>query len=106
MAIRLSSDDDRCLKLAAVDLSRVYFYGTSTTILLVEANPDQAVIWTKPEDLPYDPNDPLRGLGHQRTGGFIAAFVDVTVRFFSNNVDKKLLQAAFTFRGMEDAAGL
>ena len=37
--------------------------GTSQTIMVVEAAPDKAVPWTKPEDWEMDPNNPLKGLG-------------------------------------------
>ena len=36
---------------------------TSHTILVVEADEDRAVIWTKPDDLEYDPANPAKGLG-------------------------------------------
>src|SRR5207248_1536085 len=32
--------------------------GTSNTIFIVDADDDHAVIWTKPEDLKYDPKNP------------------------------------------------
>lgn len=37
--------------------------GTSQTILLVEVGADKAVPWTKPEDLTYDPKNPVGSLG-------------------------------------------
>jgi hypothetical protein len=37
--------------------------GSSRTIMLVEAGADKAVPWTKPEDLTYDPKDPVSSLG-------------------------------------------
>lgn len=37
--------------------------GFSNTLMLVEVNPDRGVIWTKPDDLPFDPDNPLAGLG-------------------------------------------
>lgn len=70
--------------------------GTSNTILLLEADPDQAVPWTKPADLDVDLKDPLRGLGHLRRGGFLAGFADASTRFISNNVDKELIANCFT----------
>ena len=33
------------------------------TIMVVEADDDRAVIWTKPDDWQYDPQQPLAGLG-------------------------------------------
>jgi hypothetical protein len=55
--------------------------GTSNTIMIVEVDDDHAVIWTKPEDLPFDPKDPAKGLG-RFFGGFNTALCDGSVRFF------------------------
>ncbi len=38
--------------------------GTSNTIMVVEAGPDTADIWTKPGGLPFNPDDPLAALGN------------------------------------------
>jgi hypothetical protein len=54
--------------------------GKSETILLVEAAPEQAVIWTSPGDWPFDPLQPRRGLIGHRTGGFLACLADGNVR--------------------------
>lgn len=50
--------------------------GSSNTVLVVEADPDQAVVWTKPDDLEVAADDPARGLGKLRAGGFLAVFGD------------------------------
>lgn len=55
--------------------------GTSNTIMVVEADADQAVIWTKPDDWEMDLNNPHRGLGNLRPGGFLALFGDASVKF-------------------------
>ena len=36
--------------------------GTSRTIMVVEANPQSAVTWTKPDDYEYDASNPAAGL--------------------------------------------
>jgi hypothetical protein len=69
--------------------------GTSNTIMIVEANADQAVIWTKPDDLPINLDKPLAGLGEVQKNGFIAAFCDGSVRFISNKIDPKTLALLF-----------
>lgn len=48
--------------------------GTSNTVLVLEATADKAVPWTKPEDLPIDPKNPLAGLtnGRERFNALIA----------------------------------
>jgi hypothetical protein len=75
--------------------------GTSKTIALVEADPDKAVEWTKPDDFHVDPNNPSAGLGHLRPGGWIAGFCDGSVQFINNGVDQGVLQALFTIAGGE-----
>ena len=61
--------------------------GTSNTIMFVEANPDEAVIWTQPGDIAFDPANPLAGLGQARPDGFQAAFADGSVHFISSEID-------------------
>lgn len=73
--------------------------GLSNTIMLVEA--DYAVPWTKPEDLDYDPQIPMNGLGHAHPSGFIALFSDGSVRFILDNTKTDVLQALMTMNGGE-----
>ncbi|MEX0641937.1 MAG: DUF1559 domain-containing protein, partial [Pirellulales bacterium] len=75
--------------------------GLSHTIALVEADADQAVEWTKPDDWEYDPSNPSAGLGNLRPGGWNAAFSDGSVRFIPNSVDPDTLKALFTRAGGE-----
>jgi len=65
--------------------------GTSNTILVVEAA--EPVIWTKPDELPYDPAKPLPKLG-LGGDGFNAMFGDGSVRFISRRATEKMLRAA------------
>ncbi len=73
--------------------------GLSDTILCVEAGPDKPVPWTKPEDLPFDPENPLAALGKVSPKGFIAAFFDGSVHQLK--VDNKTLKALITPDGGE-----
>jgi hypothetical protein len=66
--------------------------GTSNTIFVMEANPENAVIWTKPEDLPFDPENPKAGLGEIRPLGFQALFVDGSVRFIPMTIADEILR--------------
>ena len=50
--------------------------GTSNTILAVEANPDVAVEWTKPVDLPFDKDNPKKNVGEIRPGVFCVVLCD------------------------------
>jgi RNA polymerase sigma factor (sigma-70 family) len=73
--------------------------GTSTTILVVEAG--DPVPWTKPEDLPFDPEKPLPKLGAEFPDIFNAAFCDGSVQEISKKIDDKTLRALITRNGGE-----
>jgi hypothetical protein len=74
--------------------------GTSNTLMIVEAG--EAVPWTKPDDLPYDPTRPLPMLGGIFHDGFQAAFADGrTGRYFPRNIPPETLRALITPRGGE-----
>ncbi len=64
--------------------------GTSNTLLVVEAKRD--IPWTKPEDIPFDPEKPLPRLGGFREGNFLAALCDGSVRLVMDTIDKKMLR--------------
>jgi hypothetical protein len=66
--------------------------GTSNTILVVEAAPDRAVIWTKPDDLEVDLDNPWQGLGSM----FLATFADGHSQGLSKKFEEKILRALFT----------
>jgi len=59
--------------------------GMSNAILIVEADPTEAVIWTKPDDWEFDPQSPRHGLGSLRKFGFVAAFGDGKVGIVPNS---------------------
>ena len=75
--------------------------GTSNTIFVVDANDEHGVIWTKPDDLEYDPDKPLEGLVGHFPHEFNAAFVDGSVHFISDKIKPKTLRALFTRDGGE-----
>jgi hypothetical protein len=76
--------------------------GTSKTIALVDAADDRAVIWTKPDDLAYNPEEPLAGLaGGHHAAIFNAAWADGSVRAVSLDIDLDTLRALFTKDGGE-----
>jgi hypothetical protein len=75
--------------------------GTSMTIMAVEASPDRAVIWTKPEDLVLDDKDPAAGLFGMRPGVFLALFADAHVQTVGVGTEPSVLKALFTRNGGE-----
>lgn len=75
--------------------------GTSHTALAVEADDAHAVIWTKPDDLKFDPKQPQAGLAEYKPGGFAILMGDGSVHFLPATIDKKTLAAIFTRNGGE-----
>lgn len=73
--------------------------GLSNTLLVVEAA--EAVPWTKPDDLPYDPKKPLPKLGSFFTAGANAAFGDGAVRALRPTLAEEVLRALITASGGE-----
>jgi len=54
--------------------------GMSNTIMIVDALGERATIWTRPDDLPFDPKDPWKGLGVPKKQFFWTTFCDGSVR--------------------------
>jgi hypothetical protein len=74
--------------------------GTSNTILIAEIK--HAVPWTKPEDVPYDPNQPLPDFGVGTGNDFKVALADASVRTLNRRkISEKTLRAAITANGGE-----
>jgi hypothetical protein len=58
--------------------------GTSKTILAVQAGDESAVVWTKPDDLPFDPRNPVAGLGSVNPRvGLLVLMADGSIRTLS-----------------------
>jgi hypothetical protein len=76
--------------------------GTSNTIMVVEAA--EPVIWTKPDDVPYDPKQPVPKLGPFRDGFFVA-LCDGSTRFIRRTVNEQTLRALITRNGGEVVPG-
>src|SRR5262249_14437718 len=68
--------------------------GTSATALIAEAG--QAVPWTKPADLPYDPARPLPKLGGLFPGGFPVPWAAGAVRFVRGDFQEAVMRLVIT----------
>jgi hypothetical protein len=77
-------------------IARLAVDGLSNTIMVVEADVDQAVIWTKPDDWELDMQNPKHGLGHLRPGVFMALFGDGSVRSIRNDISDEMLRRLLT----------
>ena len=73
--------------------------GTANTIMVVEADDDHAVIWSKPDDWQFDPQKPMAGLGHAHPNGFLALLADGHVQTIASSIDLKAFQTLLTIAG-------
>jgi hypothetical protein len=86
--------------------------GLANTLLVVEAG--EPVPWSKPDELAYDPNQPLPALGGafrkpvyvlrrewRRDPGFTAVLADGSTRFIRSDTDEQALRALITRNGGE-----
>jgi hypothetical protein len=73
--------------------------GTSNTLLAVEAA--DAVPWTKPEELSYDPKKALPKLGQAGAEKFHAVLADGSSKVLSKKIDESVLRAIITRNGGE-----
>ncbi|AWM36621.1 hypothetical protein GobsT_55580 [Gemmata obscuriglobus] len=73
--------------------------GTSQTVMLVEAG--DPVVWSKPADVPFDPEKPLPKLGGMFDGAFHVALCDGSVRRIRRNFDANEFKKAITVAGGE-----
>jgi hypothetical protein len=72
--------------------------GLANTLLFVEAG--EPVPWTKPDEIPYDPTQPVRLRGLFRNG-FRACSADGRYRFVEDSTDQHVLHAIITRNGGE-----
>lgn len=73
--------------------------GLSNTFMLVDGG--TPVSWTKPEDIPFVPGQPLPKLGGQFKDGFVSITADGAPRFSQKSIDPILLQKIVTRNGGE-----
>ncbi len=73
--------------------------GTSNTILAVERK--ASVPWTKPEDIPFDPNGAVPELGGFWADGVNVLMCDGSVRGIKKQINPTMLKAMITRAGGE-----
>ena len=76
--------------------------GGASTIVVIEAA--EAVPWTKPADLVYDPDKPLPRVGGHFEDGSLTLFADGSVAFIKKDIDEPTLRALMTCDGAETVA--
>ncbi len=75
--------------------------GTSNTIMLIEADDEHAVPWTKPDDWEYDPREITKGLRLLPDGGYLVGFADGSVQMLSKDIKPATLKLLLTRAGGE-----
>jgi hypothetical protein len=73
--------------------------GLAQTIMIVEAA--QSVPWTKPDDIPFNPNEPVSPLLSKFFRGTNVALMDGSARFLPLDTPESVLKAAITRNGNE-----
>ena len=75
--------------------------GLSNTIMGLESLGEDAVKWTKPEDIRLDNGAPLNALRDGTRKGFHVMMADGAVIFISNQIDPDLFKGMLTRSGRE-----
>lgn len=75
--------------------------GTSNTIWFLETAPENAVIWTKPEDLVVDTNDPVGSIFGEQAEGVYCSLVDGVAVYLKRSIEPETLNALLTIAGKE-----
>jgi hypothetical protein len=75
--------------------------GTSNTILALVGDPARAVEWTKPDDLPFDPADPLKGVARPGADAIDVLMADGQAKRLSPRIEPKTFAALLTPAGGE-----
>ncbi len=75
--------------------------GTSNTIMIVATLPEDAVIWTQPDDWKVNLDDPFKGLNDGKGESVVAAFADASIRIIPVKIEPEVLRALITKAGGE-----
>jgi hypothetical protein len=80
---------------------RAFGDGTSNTLVVLEVGPNLAVPWTRPDDLSFDPLEPLAALGKLPSDGLWGGFADGAVRRIKPDIQPAVFRAILTPNGHE-----
>jgi hypothetical protein len=69
--------------------------GAGVTVMVVEADPKRAVIWTKPDDFEFDGDKPKAGLGGVFSDSFHVEFPDGLTHFIPLTTDDNVVRDLF-----------
>jgi len=80
---------------------RDFLDGTSNTILILETTADSAVVWSKPDDVEIDLEDPLAKFIGSPKKSFQVGMGDGSVRRLPDDIDPTMFKALLTRAGGE-----
>jgi hypothetical protein len=75
--------------------------GTANTFGVLELLPDQAVAWTSPNDIPFNPANPLAGVGTIPSDGLLVAMLDGSIHTINPAVTPQNFAIFATINGGE-----
>ncbi len=75
---------------------RDFLDGTSNSVMIFEAGREGSVVWSQPEDAPFDFADPLAWTGDSHQGGFHVGMADGAIKFVTNDIDRQLFVSLLT----------
>ena len=81
------------------------YEGLGGIILVVEADRETAVPWTKPADLQFDRSKPLSKLGNLREGGFLVSWASGKISFIPNTLAANRADRTDFLRGLFEYTG-
>ncbi len=67
--------------------------GMSNTIMFLESDASESVIWSSPRNWVFDPLNPRHGLGQTYKSGILVAYVDGSVRLLPNSTPDATINA-------------
>jgi len=75
--------------------------GSQNTIFTIELLPEQAIEWTRPDDISFDPADPLAGVGTIPEDGLLVTTIDGSVHTLNPEVTPENFLKFVTWDGGE-----
>ncbi len=81
--------------------TREFTDGVSNTILVVRAGGDKAVPWTKTDDLPFQPDDPVAAFGNIQGNYILVVMGNGNARRIPKDIAPEKLRAMLTRNGGE-----
>jgi len=84
---------------------RDIYQGLPNIILAVEADRSAAIPWTKPSDLRFDRQAPLKNLGSLRENGFLVSWASGQVSFVPSDMAEGRADAQEFLRGLFEQVG-